>query len=227
MPERAWCDPVAVIIINPNSTEAMTASMLAAARAAAPSLTFEGWTSHDGPPAIQGAEDGAAATEPLLALVRKADAQGAEGIIIGCFDDTALAEAARTARCPVVGIGQAAYHYCALRQWRFSVVTTLAVSVPVLEDNISAYGLAGGLGRVRASDVPVLELEHSSDAAVAPILHEAREAVLKDGIDAIVLGCAGMVNVTEALRRSLDVAVVDPVSAAAGCLEWLMSGRGH
>lgn len=210
-----------VVIINPNSTGAMTDAMTAVARAAEPSLSFEGWTSHDGPPAIQGAEDGAAATPPLLRLVRQADAESADAIIIGCFDDTALSEAARIARCPVIGIGQAAFHYCALRQWRFSVVTTLAVSVPVLEGNISRYGLTGGLGRVRASNVPVLELESDPERAVTPILREARDAVRDDGVDAIVLGCAGMVAVTDALRKELDVAVVDPVRAAARCVSWL------
>ena len=46
----------------------MTEAMVSAAQAAVPSLSFEGWTSHDGPPAIQGAEDGALAEPPLLEL---------------------------------------------------------------------------------------------------------------------------------------------------------------
>jgi len=85
---------MSVIIINPNSTVSMTEAMLAQARRAAPSQSFEGWTSHNGPPAIQGEKDGETATEPLLKLVEKASKSGANGIIIGCFDDTALDEAA-------------------------------------------------------------------------------------------------------------------------------------
>ena len=73
---------MSIIIINPNSTAAMTTAMCAAARGAAPGLSFDGWTSEDGPPAIQGAEDGATATPPLLDLVRKAGREGAEGIVI-------------------------------------------------------------------------------------------------------------------------------------------------
>ena len=104
-----------VVLINPNSTEAMTAAMRAAAQAAAPGLALEVWTSHDGPPAIQGADDGARAAGPLLALVDRAVGAGAEAIVVGCFDDTALAEAQARAPCPVIGIGQAAFHLCALR----------------------------------------------------------------------------------------------------------------
>jgi len=215
-----------VVIINPNSTVAMTDAMLATARAAVPALDFEGWTSHKGPPSIQGAEDGRAATAPLLEMVAEAASAGADGIMIGCFDDTALAEAAALAPCPVIGIGQAAFYACALRQWRFSVVTTLSVSVPVIEGNIAHYGLAGFLGRVRASEVPVLELDRAPKAALSPIRGEAENAIQEDGIDALVLGCAGMVRVTTSLRAALPVPVIDPVEAAAGSIAWL-NELGH
>ena len=49
---------MAVIIINPNSTVSMTEAMLAQARRYCPEMEFEGWTSHDGPAAIQGLADG-------------------------------------------------------------------------------------------------------------------------------------------------------------------------
>ncbi|MDJ0629343.1 MAG: aspartate/glutamate racemase family protein [Rhodobacter sp.] len=215
-----------VVIINPNSTAAMTDAMLATARAAAPSLDFEGWTSDRGPPSIQGAEDGRAATAPLLDLVAKARDAGVNGIVVGCFDDTALADAAALAPCPVIGIGQAAFHACALRQWRFSVVTTLSVSVPVIESNIARYGLAGLLGRVRASEVPVLDLDQAPEAAVAPILGEAERAVLEDDIGALVLGCAGMVHVAAAVRAVLPIPVIDPVEAAAASIAWLCDLTG-
>lgn len=213
---------MAVVIINPNCTASMTEAMLHQAHRAAPGLEFEGWTSTKGPPAIQGAADGEAATPPLLELVQKATDAGAEGIIIGCFDDTALKEAAKVASCPVVGIGQAAYHLAALRQWRFSVVTTLSVSVPVLSGNIATMGLSGHVARVRASEVPVLDLDAAPEAASAIVLAEARRAVDEDGIDAVILGCAGMVHVVETVRAALEIEVIDPVVAAARSMAWLV-----
>lgn len=212
---------MAVVIINPNSTSSMTDAMVRAASETVPEKRFTGWTSEMGPPAIQGAEDGAAATPPLLELVKQADEEGAEGIIIGCFDDTGLVEAAALARCPVLGIGQASFHYAALRNWRFSVVTTLAVSVPVLEGNIAMLGLSKHLGRVRASEVPVLALEDNPEAATERILEEARLAEVEDGVQAVILGCAGMVHVTRAVEAELGIAVLDPVVTAASCMRWL------
>ena len=213
---------MSVVIINPNSTSAMTEAMVQTAREAAPGLSFDGWTSVDGPAAIQGAEDGAKATRPLLDLVDKANKQGADGIIIGCFDDTALREAAEMATCPVIGIGQAAYHFAALRNWRFSVVTTLPVSIPVIEANIDALGLGGFLGKVRASNVPVLELENDPNGSEARMLGEARRAAKEDNIDAVILGCAGVVNLSKSIDQALDLVVLDPVVVAASCMKWLL-----
>ncbi|MEM8728763.1 MAG: aspartate/glutamate racemase family protein [Pseudomonadota bacterium] len=212
---------MAIVIINPNSTVSMTEAMVNVAEAAAPGLAFEGWTSSKGPASIQGAADGAAAVPPMLELVAKASAKGADGILIGCFDDTGLAQAAAHATCPVIGLGQAAYHYAAMRQWRFSVVTTLAVSIPVLDGNITAMGLAPYLGRVRASGVPVLDLEADPQSASARVVAEAETAVASDQISAVILGCAGMVQVVLAVREALDIPVIDPVECAATSFKWL------
>ncbi|MEM9699671.1 MAG: aspartate/glutamate racemase family protein [Pseudomonadota bacterium] len=212
---------MSIIIINPNSTVSMTEAMLAQARKAAPHQRFEGWTSHNGPPAIQGPKDGETAKEPLLQLVDQASKLGTDGIIIGCFDDTALDEAVARADCPIIGIGQASYHYAALRNWRFSVVTTLSVSVPVIEDNIQRLGLGPFVSRVRASEVPVLDLDAAPATASEIITSEALQAQKLDGISAVVLGCAGMVEVYHQVERALSVETINPVSCAARCWNWL------
>lgn len=211
-----------VVIINPNSTVSMTEAIVAQAQRAAPGVQFDGWTSHQGPAAIQGAADGDAATPPLLDLVAQASEDGADGIIIGCFDDTALDASAKRARCPVIGIGQAAYHYAALRHWRFSVVTTLAVSVPVIQANIARQGLGQYVSKVRASDVPVLALEADPARAGQTILEEARRAETDDAVAAVILGCAGMVEVFEDVQDALSVATIDPVTCAARCMTWMI-----
>lgn len=203
------------VFVNPNSTEAMTATIVAAARAAAPELEVTGRTSLCGPASIQGAADGEAATPPLLEIVAELDAAGADGIAISCFDDTGLGEAARAARCPVIGIGQAAFHLAAMRSWRFSVVTTLPVSLPVIEANIARYGLAGQCAKLRASGVPVLALEADPDAALSRIVEEAQRAEAEDGADCVILGCAGMSALTARARKALGCPVIDPVEAAA------------
>jgi len=201
-----------IVLVNPNSTASMTDAMLRTARDTAPGTRIEGWPSPDAPAAIQGRADGIAATAPLLALVAKASGAGARAIIIGCFDDTALDAARAIATCPVIGIGQAAYHLAVLAGGRFSVVTTLAVSVPVLEENIAAYGLSAHLGRVRASDVPVLALEQ--DTATARVVDEIAAAAAEDGVQSVVLGCGGMVDIARHARARTPIRLIDGIRAA-------------
>ena len=202
-----------IVIINPNSTKAMTDAMVHAALCVG--VTVEGWTSHDGPAAIQGPEDGAACIPPLLSLVRQASDAGARVIIIGCFDDTGLEPAREIARCPVIGIGQAAYHMAALAGPRFSVVTTLRVSVPVLEQNIQRYGFAPYLGRVRASGVAVLALESDLATAAPKVIAEIDRAVTEDDVKVVVLGCAGMVEIPELYGENENIRLIDGVKMAA------------
>ena len=203
-----------IAILNPNSTVSMTDAMLRTARATLPGVVIEGWTSHDGPPAIQGRDDGDAAIAPLLRLVVQVSDAGADVIIIGCFDDTGLAAARQAAVCPVIGIGQAAYHLATLAGNRFSVVTTLQVSVPILEENIAAYGFGRYLSRVRASGIAVLELESDPDAAIARVLEEVAIAASQDGVDSSVLGGAGMVDVAALNKSKMPVRLIDGVRAA-------------
>lgn len=204
-----------IVLINPNSTVSMTQAMLRTARDTVPAAEFEGWTSHDGPPAIQGAADGKLAEGPLLKLVRKASDQGASAIIIGCFDDTALDAARDLAKCPVIGIGQAGYHLAAVAGRRFSVVTTLDISVPILEKNIRSYGLVGQLGRVRASGVPVLALEQEAQKATDQVIAEIAKSAQEDGVQSVVLGCGGMVDIKQGSAHASEIRLIDGVRAAA------------
>jgi len=203
-----------IVIINPNSTVAMTDAMLKVARETLPNAEIEAWTSHDGPASIQGPEDGDASVPPLLELAIKACIMGADTIIIGCFDDTGLAEVRAAVSCRVIGLGQAAYHVASLLGDRFSVVTTLPVSVPVLQENIIASGFRGKLAKVRASGVTVLSLEETPQTAAPIVLDEIYRAADEDNSDSIILGCAGMIDIPDQVDRAKTPLVVEPVRTA-------------
>ncbi|PTM78363.1 allantoin racemase [Cereibacter johrii] len=204
-----------LLYINPNSSATMTEAVVEAARAAAPGHEILGWTNDEGPPAIQGPEDGAAAVAGILRLLPEARAAGAEAIVLACFDDTGLAEVRAAASCPVLGIGQAAFHLAALLGHRFSVVTTLPVSVPVIEENLRGYGLMGQCGRVRASGLAVLEVEAAAPPTLARLAAEIAVAEAEDGVTAAVLGCAGMAPLLRPLAARTGLRLIDGVAAAA------------
>ncbi|MBK8085254.1 MAG: aspartate/glutamate racemase family protein [Devosia sp.] len=213
-----------ILVINPNTTASMTEKIgHAAAEAASAGTEIVARNPARGPASIQGAEDGEAALPGLFEEIDKAG--GFDAIVIACFDDTGLYAARRRTRIPVVGIGEAAYHYAMLVAERFSVVTTLSVSIPVIQENIMRYGLAARCGKVRASDVPVLELERPGSTARETISDEIASALLHDNADAIVLGCAGMADLAADLAARHHVPVVDGVAAAVKLAEGLVTMR--
>jgi len=205
-----------VLVINPNSTQSMTDGIVAIARAAAPpDVLVEGCTNESGPPAIQGEADGLAATPGVVQRITRAAADGYAAAIIACFEDTGLTEAGAAVPIPVLGIGQAAFH-AAMIYGRFTVVTTLPVSVPVIEQNIARYGLAGACAKVRASGLPVLSLESDPATARTTLQDCARAAAAEDVANALVLGCAGMSAFGAAMTEASGLPAIDGVAAAIG-----------
>ncbi|MGB3147910.1 MAG: aspartate/glutamate racemase family protein [Paracoccaceae bacterium] len=207
-----------ILVVNPNTTASMTEKIGAAARKVArPGTEIIAVNPASGPAAIEGYYDEAMSLQGLLQLIRQRPDHDA--VVIACFDDSGLDAARCISDRPVIGIGEAAYHMAALVANKFSVVTTLARSVPALEHNLQRYGLAARCVRVRSSEVAVLELERPGSDARNRISKEIDRALAEDRAEAIVLGCAGMADLAGDLSRQHGVPVLDGVSAAIGLAE--------
>lgn len=212
-----------IALINPNTTASMTRKMAAAASAVAASSTeIEAITAAMGPASIEGYYDEALAVPGLLVELRKAEATGADAAIIGCFDDTGLDAARAMAAIPVLGLCEAALSLASFLAKRISVVTTdMRARVPI-EELVERYGMAGRV-RVRAAGIPVLELENPRSTAVSRLKAEIVQALEADHAEAIVLGCAGMADLSASLQQEFCVPVIDGVGAAVKQAEALVS----
>jgi len=207
-----------ILLVNPNTTAGMTTNIAAAARrVAAPGTEIVALTSTQGPASIEGYYDEAMSLAGLLQAVREAEHYDA--VIIACFDDTGLDALRCLTDKPVVGIGEAGYRMAAMLSNKFSVVTTLARSVPALEHNLMRYGMERQCQRVRSSEVAVLELEHANPGAYQKIEDEISRAILEDRAEAIVLGCAGMADLARAMSERFGVPVLDGLACAVGLCE--------
>lgn len=207
-----------ILVINPNTSALMTDKIaLAAQRVVGPGVKILARTSVHGPASIEGYYDEALSLAGLLEGIRAESS--VDAVVIACFDDTGLDAARCLTDKPVVGIGEAGYRMAAMLANRFSVVTTLARSVPALEHNILKYGLHRQCARVRSTDVPVLELERHNPHALARIEAEIRQAIDHDRAEAIVLGCAGMTDLASALSDKFGLPVLDGVTCAVALVE--------
>ena len=176
-----------------------------------------------GPISIEGYYDEVFSIPGLLEEVRKGEASGCQGTVIACFDDTGLDAARCIASGPVVGICEAAMHTASLLANSFSIVTTLRRSIPALEELTVKYGMSRKCHSIRAAEIPVLELENPDSEATKLIRVEIQKALDDDRSEAIVLGCAGMVDLAAELSEEFGVPVIDGVSAAVKLVESLVA----
>ena len=213
-----------IVVINPNTTAAMTARIASTAKAVAQAGShIIAIQPGKGPASIEGYADEAMAVPHMLEAMFAAQTNHSAiaGYVIACFDDTGLDAARCVLDAPVVGIGEAACHLASLVAARFSVITTLARSVSPIEHNLVKYGLASRCARVRSADVAVLDLEDAASDAYAQISNEIRSALKDDRAEAIVLGCAGMTDLATRLSAEHHVPVIDGVGAAVKLVESL------
>lgn len=207
-----------LLLVNPNTTTSMTAKMRDAACAVAADTTeIVAVTAAYGPESIEGYYDEAFAVPALLDAVRAHPDAG--GVVVGCFDDTGVDAARCLTSAPVIGICQASMHAASILSGSFSVVTTLSRSVPALRHLVRRYGYDHLCRRVRASEIPVLALEEENSAARARLRCEMERALDEDDCEAIVLGCAGMVDMARSLSEDLSVPVIEGVTAAVKTVE--------
>jgi len=210
-----------ILIINPNTTASMTHKIAAAASAVAAAKTeVVAVNPADGPASIEGYFDEVFSIPGIIDEMQKAP--NMDAYVIACFDDTGLDAARCFTQVPVIGIGEAAFHVASLLAGKFSVITTLARSVPAIENNLMKYGLASRCARVRASEIPVLDLEHSGSESLSKISSEISRAIAEDRAEAIVLGCAGMANLADQLSAKHGLPVIDGVVCAVKLAESLV-----
>jgi allantoin racemase len=213
-----------ILVVNPNTTASMTDKIGAAARRVASAGTeILATNSANGPASIEGFYDEAMSLAGMLAVIR--ETPDFDAVVIACFDDTGVDAARCLTDKPVIGIGEAAYHMASMISNKFSVVTTLARSVPALEHNLHRYGLIARCARVRSSEVAVLELEHPGSDACNRISAEIGRAITEDRAEAIVLGCAGMADLADALAIEHGLPVLDGVTCAIGLAEAMVKLR--
>ena len=112
-------------------------------------------------------------------------------------------------------VGQASFHLAALSAGRFSVLTTLSASVPVISDNIEGQEFGRICDGVYASEIPALDLENAPEKSSNIFATHLQRIAIASPSKAVILGCAGMTNIWSKLRLNHQIILIDPVAVAA------------
>lgn len=181
-----------------------------------------------GPESIESLEEEYTCVPGTIERALEAEAQGYDGIILGCFADPGIGALRELLSIPVVGPFEASCMTAATLGYKFSIITTAPATIPSLEEEFFAKGLADRkLASVRAIDVDVLDVGERHDEVVQLLLEEGRAAVEKERADCLVLGCISLAfaGADQLLEQELGVPVVNPILVALHWLEGMVEMR--
>ena len=103
-------------------------------------------------------------------------ADGWDGILLGCYGDPGLGALREIVDIPVVGAGQATALMASAVGRRYSVITVTDSVIGPLEETMRNSGGGDKLASVRAVNIPVLELHRDRELAIEATLERRPES---------------------------------------------------
>ena len=211
-----------ILVINPNSSVAMTTSMdacLGIVRTATQHRITCSTLSRS-PPLIQ---SDAHVAEVIPHILNEIAERRADAYVVACFSDPGLVEARVVTDKPVVGIAEAAYLTALSLGRRFGVVSLGPSSIARHFGYLKTLHFDARLAGDRSIDA---DLEHLvGQGIVDTVVRVGRKLRDQDGADVIVLGCAGLGLHREAVEAELGLTVVDPVQAGVAMAATMLDLR--
>ena len=204
-----------IMVINPNSSEHMTKHLEETlTKIAGPNTTLTVVCPPGGPYSISSAYDEAMCAAGTLRLVRQANEEGYDAVILACFSDPALEAAKEISGILVMGIAETSLHVASMMGFKYTILTLTDERIPSKFNEAGRFRLEGSLASVRALGMTVAETDEKPEEAKAQIKKIARIAAAEDRAEVIVLGCAGLCELVDRLQEELGVPVLDGVVCA-------------
>jgi allantoin racemase len=212
-----------ILLLNPNTTEAMTRRMTDVAQSVASAGTeLVPLTAARGVPYI--ATRAEAQIGGAVALEMLAEHHGsADAAIIAAFGDPGLLGARELFDIPVVGMAEAAMLTACMLGRRFAIVTFARALGPWFEDCVDMHGLAGRCAGVRTLDGTVISVPDVQEEKEALLVELASRTVVERDADVIILGGAPLAGLATKMRERIPVPLVDPIQAAVKMAEALVA----
>lgn len=205
-------DRKTILVINPNSNEAVTRIV---GESVAPLRFVDGppiecITLREGP---FGIESQVHAEQVVLPLARIAETRtDAAAFVIACYADPGIDAMRSVAAVPVFGSQESAILTGLARGDRLGVIAASNGSIKRHGRYLRRLGLLDRIASERPVNMSVDEIAtagHGFERLVA-----VGRALIDDGADAIVLGCAGMARYRPSLEQTLGVPIIEPTQAA-------------
>jgi len=196
---------------------------------ASPDTEIEVVNLDKGTASIESMYDEVLGSPDIIAKTIQAEKDGCDAVFIDCFGDPGVDAAREMVSIPVAGGFQPSVLTASLISGSFSVVSVLPSVGPMIRNLCRKLGVESNLASVRFINTPVLELAEKG-SLLDKLFDQLEIAVTKDGAEAVVLGCTGMLGLAKgladkAVEKGMPVPVVDPTGAAVCFLELLVRNK--
>ena len=199
-----------LLIINPNTTVAMTEQMAAAAARLLPEgIELEALTAERGAPVIASRASYAVAAEAVLETYARARGPHC-AVVIGCFGDPGLEALRALARQPVLELAEASIREADALGEPFAILTVGRAWVEMLNERVALASVKTPFVGVFAAEGTGLAVSRREAAAVAELDRLAAVAVAS-GARTLILGGAALMGMAE--RLSAEARLIDCMDA--------------
>ena len=202
-----------ILVINPNSNEAVTEGMAQELRVFnfpdGPEIVCVSLT--QGPSGIESQADVESVTLPLRNMV--SERQDMDAFVIACYSDPGLQVCREATAKPVFGIQECGVLAAMAQGDRFGVIALQERSIRRHLRYLRQMGVMERLARERAANLSVEECA-SGMKTFEQLCAVAEQLRDDDQADTIILGCAGMASHRSDLESRTGIPVIDPVQAA-------------
>ncbi|UDL95993.1 aspartate/glutamate racemase family protein [Lichenihabitans sp. PAMC28606] len=203
-----------ILLLNPNTSDGMTARMLSVAQShAAPGTTILSRTAPRGVPYISTRAEalvgGAIALEMLAAETASYDA-----VIMAAVGDPGVGALREMLHVPVVGMAEAAMLTACMLGRRFAIVTFATALTPWFRECVEHNGLTGRLSAIRClaeSFISINDVQSEKEEALVAL---ANQVVADTETDVVILAGAPLSGLAERVKHRIPVPVVDGIAAA-------------
>jgi Asp/Glu/hydantoin racemase len=214
-----------ILILNPNTTEAVTSLMLEAGRAVASAgVAVEAVTAPRGFPYLVSRAE--AQIGGAVALEMLAEARGHyDAAILAAFGDPGLLGARELFDFPVIGISEAAMLTACMLGGRFLIVTFASALCGWYRDCVAMHRLEDRCAGVVALGRSFGSLADARETNWPELVALANAAVVDRDADVAILAGAPLAGLAARARDLICVPVVDPIAAAVKQAETLVALR--
>ncbi|MGW8428435.1 aspartate/glutamate racemase family protein [Peribacillus simplex] len=159
----------------------------------------------------------------LLRLIKKAEDDGYDAAIIGCFYDPILRAAREVSKKMVITApAEASLHIATTLGESVSIIVGRRKWIPEMKENVHKYGFAEKLASFRSVDLGVHDFQKDHTETAKRIKQAAKEAIEKDGADVIILGCTIEFGFFNELQKELGIPIIDASLAPLKYAEFLV-----